>query len=478
MCAVWLIGFSLRVPLWDADAALIARPITMRHVFPGGVSQMINTMILLGIIASAYLLCLWAVRGGFPRSFPVVIGASSLAVLVLLPMRPLTSPDVTHLAADVRTFWLHGAFPAVSANAPSHIDDPIAQQVAVYSSGPSGYGPVAYAIGGIPLPFVGDGLAANVAGQKFVGGAFLVLTAFLAGMVARRLGQDPALAAAFIGLNPLMLWEFAGDGHDDTIMAAFGVAALLFVLQAPWRARGIGAVLALASVLSKFSLVLASPVVVASWFPRWRKHIAAGLVLLGGMVIVVLALRVGPQIGTIGPASALSLTTPQTVVGHWVDGGRNYRNWVVLLSYAAFILIAAAVVLRHRLDDLQDQVAAIALLLWLFVFACSPGMLPWYQIWYLPFVALSRRRWMIVASLVFSIGGFLPILSLNWQNDLVLQLGMDEPVDVAVILLWGATAAAALVLWRSDSRSIRLTGAPASRQATRALQRRRARGRA
>ena len=61
-----------------------------------------------------------------------------------------------------------------------------------------------------------------------------------------------------------MLWEFAGDGHNDTIMAAFGVAALLFVLQEPWRARGIGAGFALTAVLSKFSLVLASPVVVAS----------------------------------------------------------------------------------------------------------------------------------------------------------------------------------------------------------------------
>src|SRR3970282_857235 len=134
----------------------------------------------------------------------------------------MTSPDAVHLAADVRTFWLHGKYPASWAGRPSQVDDPIVEQVVRFKERPSGYGPLAYAIGGAPLPFVGDDLRANIAGEKAVAGVFLFATAVLAGFVARRLGQNPALVTAAVGLNPLMLWQFPADGHNDSILAAFG----------------------------------------------------------------------------------------------------------------------------------------------------------------------------------------------------------------------------------------------------------------
>src|SRR6185295_4129602 len=90
--------------------------------------------------------------------------------------------------------------------APGKIDDPVANEVRVYRDNPSGYGPVAYIIGGAPIPFVGGNFRANLVGQKVVAATFLVLTALLAGAIARRLGQNPAFVAGLIGLNPLMIW--------------------------------------------------------------------------------------------------------------------------------------------------------------------------------------------------------------------------------------------------------------------------------
>src|SRR4029079_10176142 len=145
-----------------------------------------------------------------------------------LPVMPLTSPDAVHLSADVRTLYLHQKYPARRSGAPDKIDDPIAKQVVAFPDQPSSYGPLAYAIGGAAIPFGGGdaSLRGTLFGTKLVSGVFLLLTAIFAGIAAKRLGRNGALAVAMVGMNPLFLWEFPGAGHNATIMAAFGVMPL------------------------------------------------------------------------------------------------------------------------------------------------------------------------------------------------------------------------------------------------------------
>jgi len=478
LCAVWLFAFSLRVPLWDASDAVIARPPAMNSVFTGGVSALVNTTLLLALATAAYLLALWALHRGFRRSFPAVIGASVIACAVLLPMRPLASPDVTHLAADVRTFWLHHAYPPKLANAPAFIDDPVAQKVQVYAKQPSGYGPLAYALGGIALPFTGNSLAPNVAGQKAVAAAFLVLTAVGAGLLAKQLGGNPGFAAGVVGLNPLMLYQFDGDGHNDSIMAAFGVFAMILLVRVRWKERAGGLALAAGAVLSKFALVFVGPVVLAAWFPRWRRWLAAVLLVAGLALVVMLLAGAGPKIGTRGPATTISLTTPWAVVSRWFSLGHDGQRTLVGVSYAMFVLLMALVVIYHPFKKPADMVAAAALVMWLFLFACSPGELPWYQIWYLPLAAATSKRWLLAAAIVFSCGGFLPTLALNWNNTIFRQMGVSNASDKAVIAVWAITGVVALSVWYSDSGRWRRRTAPARSPARAAAPRKRARGRA
>jgi len=470
----WGLGFSLRVPLWDADPSTIARPPVMRDVFGAGISSMTNTGLIIGVVSAGYLAALWALRRGFRYGFPAAVAASAILALALLPMRPLASPDVTHLAADVRTLWLHHEYPTSFKHAPGKIDDPVAREVLVYTNSPSGYGPIAYGIGGLPIPFVGDGLAANVAGQKFIAGLFLVIAAAATGFVARRLGTNAGLAAGFVGLNPLMLFEFAGDGHNDSIMVAFSVLALFYLLEREWADRGIGLVVAAGAVLSKFSIAIAAPLVFTSWFPRFRIPLAALFTIAGIIATVVIMSGHGPRFATLGPATAVSLTTPANVLSHWLELGSHGRDIVVGLGYGLWAVALGAILFRHRLDTPQELIAASALAIWLFVFLGSAGTLPWYQSWYLPFAALSGKRWLVAASLVFSIGGFAPILSLHWTNDLARQLNVSRPVDVVVLALWLATGLVALALWVVDSGRGPRTEVR-SRQSVRAQRRRQAR---
>ncbi len=474
MVVGWGFGFSLRVPLWDADPAVIARPPVMREVFGTGISVMTNTGLIIALVSAGYLVALWALRRGFRFGFPAAVAASALVVLTLLPMRPLASPDVTHLAADVRTLWLHHKYPTSFKHAPGKIDDPVAREVLVYTNSPSGYGPIAYGIGGLAIPFAGDGLVANVAGQKFIAGVFLVIAAAATGFVARRLGMNAGLAAGFVGLNPLLLFEFAGDGHNDSIMVAFAVLALLYLLEHEWADRGIGLAIGLGAVLSKFSIIIAAPLVVTSWFPRFRIPLAMAFTAGGIIATVVVMSGHGPRFATLGPATAVSLTTPANVLSHWLDLGRHGRDVVVGLGYGLWTVALGVILFRHQLGKPQELVAASAIAIWLFVFLGSAGTLPWYQSWYLPFAALSGKRWLIAASIVFSIGGFAPILALHWTTDLARQLNVDRPVDVAVLALWLTTGLVALVLWIVDSGRGPRTGVP-TRQAARAQRRRQAR---
>ncbi len=175
-----------------------------------------------------------------------------------------------------------------------HDRDPVANEVRVFPAQPSGYGPLAYVIGGAPLPFVGDSFRANLFGQKVIAGVFLTLTAAAAGSIARRLGQNPGLVAGIIGLNPMMTWQFPGDGHNDSIMAFFGVVAIGLVMQPGWRERGGGVTAGIAAALCKYGLLLASPIVAAWWFPRWREVLAAVAAIGGAAVLFLYIVDAGP----------------------------------------------------------------------------------------------------------------------------------------------------------------------------------------
>jgi hypothetical protein len=471
----WLLGISLRTPLWTDDIRKLTDP-GMSRSFPR-LNGMMSVVLVLLLAGSAYLGCLWALRRGFPHAWEAAVAATALCSLAWLPSSTLSSPDAIHLAADVRTFWLHGEFPAAWDGRPSQIDDPIARAVVHYKDRPSGYGPVAYAVGGIPLPLVGDGVRANLLGQKVVSGIFLVLTAAAAGAAARSLGHNAGFATGFVGLNPMMLWQFPGDAHNDTIMAALGILAIPLLLVVAWRGRLAGAGVALLSVLAKYGLLVAAPVVLAYWFPRWRKVIAIAALAFAALVMGgLIAAGAGLGLGTIGPASAIPPITPWYILHGLADYSSESRRLIGLLAYSLFGLIVAAIVWKHPLETRQDAVVAAATTLFLFLFVCTPGFLPWYQVWYLPVVAVAARRWLTVTALVFSLGSWLPLIAFNWRFDIERQMDISDPMQKASVILWLVTAAVAIALYRGELMSRALETVD-SRRARRAAPRRAIRAR-
>jgi hypothetical protein len=550
LVGAWGVGITWRARIDETPYRIIADP-GLPLVFSRGLESLAEILLVVTLAFAGYLGCLWALRRGFRHSFAAAIAASAIAGAVLVPASTLTSPDVTHLAADVRTLWLYERYPGYFRNAPARIaeqeNDPIAAQVIDFAPNPSGYGPVAYAVGGIALPFVGDNFPANIAGQKAVAALFILLAAVAAGMVAKQLGRNPGLATGFVGLNPLMHWEFAANGHNDSIMAAFGVAALYFVLRgrpdpepglAPartslremlpgypskhtinvvlvagivamlvvaglavagarpsralaggiaagggllyvahlgrpgWKARVAACFFGAASVLSKFALAPAAPLVAAWQFPRLRLVIAV-LFAAAGLFFVYALANGEIREAAVGPANAVTVN-PWSILWDAIGRENIGRDWITGLAFMTFVVISVVIILTQPLSTRADLTAALGILLFLFLFIGYAGYRPWYQVWFLPFAILAGRRWLSVSAVMFTMGGFLLILVRNFGREVVVDMGINDPLRKAVIFTWASIAITALVVWWLDRpRSFERAAAPARTRPPRLTPRRR-----
>lgn len=435
LAATLFFGIATRVSLAN-DVDVVAHA-GISRVLRGGIGDLVDTFLLIAVMFSAYAAALWALARGFRRALAAAVGATVLGSLAMLPAMPLTSPDAVHLAADVRTFWLHGKWPAEFSGTPDKVDDPVANEVRVYRSNPSGYGPLAYVIGGAALPFVGDGFRANLLGQKVIAGVFLIGTAAAAGLVARGLGGNGALAAGFVGLNPMMLWQYPGDGHNDSLMAFFGVVALGLAVGKGWRGRAGSITAGVASVLCKYALLLVAPLLAAFWFPRWRLVVVFGAAAVGSLLVLAYALDFAAvRNGTLGPATAVAPTTPLGVVSGILGLGERGQDRLVSFGYIAGIGLLAAVAALHPLATGRDLARAVALVMGGFLFVVFPGYLPWYLVWFLPFAAVGASRWQLWWAGSWSATAFLPILALNWQISLGRAWNISQPVRWSVVVAW------------------------------------------
>ncbi len=174
---------------------------------------------LMLIMCASYLAVLAASRA---LSLRVLAGAIVAANLILLLGPPLISQDVFGYEAFARMGVLHGLDPYthVAFEAPT---DPIYPYIG-WPFQHSPYGPLftlaSYAAA--PLGLAG-GLWALKATAVMGSLAAVALTARAAGA----LGRSRRFAAAFLGLNPVMLVLAVGGAHNDTLVLAFLAGALL-----------------------------------------------------------------------------------------------------------------------------------------------------------------------------------------------------------------------------------------------------------
>jgi len=319
----------------------------------------------------------------------------------------LLSHDVYSYVDYARLGVMHGLDPYV---APPYTEpaDPAFAQV-TWPEATSAYGPL-FTLLTYPLAWLPAGGA--VAVLKVVAALSVLGLAVLVAKLAAWRGVDPVRAAAFVGLNPLVLVHVVGGAHNDGLTMLVAMCGVAAALSARWASAGASLV---AAVTLKASAAFVAPfaLVAATKSPNPR-HL--GRLLAGALAAAVL----------IGLAAYLAFGWD------WLDafglagenqGRTSYMSIPVLLArltgididpvrVTALLLYATAIALllawTWRGGDWVRGAgwAAIGLLL------ATSWLLPWYLIWPLPLAAISRDKplqLLTLALTAYQLGARIPL---------------------------------------------------------------------
>ncbi|MGN6254832.1 MAG: polyprenol phosphomannose-dependent alpha 1,6 mannosyltransferase MptB [Solirubrobacterales bacterium] len=265
------------------------------------------------------------------------------------------------------------------------------------------YGPL-FTLATYPLAWLPVGAA--VAALKAVAALSVLGIAFLVSRIAAWRGVDPLRAAAFVALNPLVLVHVVGGAHNDALtmlLATLSVAALLGSRELA------GAAALAAAVATKLSAAFLAPFALLGSGRRGR--FVAG----GAAAVLVIALVAYSAFGwdwlrgfglageNQSRTSHLSIPTTFARISGLGPGGCRLAAAILFAALVAYLL---AWTWRGG-----DWVRAAAWTTFGLLLATS-WLLPWYLLWPLPLVAVSRDRPLQLLALgltAFQLGARIPL---------------------------------------------------------------------
>jgi Glycosyltransferase family 87 len=347
---------------------------------------------------AAYL-CVLALAPRLDRRF--LWGTIAVAILAFALTPPLLSHDVYSYVDYARLGVLHGLDPYVHPPAAAPADPAFAH--VTWPDTTSAYGPL-FTLTTYPLAWLGVGAA--VWGLKAVAAASVLGLAALVARLAPARGVDPRRAAAFVALNPLVLVHVVGGAHNDGLAVLLAMAGVAAVLAAREFSGG-AALIAAAAV--KASVFVITPFALLGSIRRNR--------LLLGVLVAAIATGIAGY----------------TAFGwHWLDAiglaGENQNRTSHLSVPITFARLTGLDPGAVRIAALVVYAGLVAYLLtwtwrgndWLRAAAwatlglllTTSWLLPWYLIWPLPLVALSRDRALVLLTLsltAYQLGARIPL---------------------------------------------------------------------
>ena len=359
--------------------------------------------VLVLVICAGYALVLAGARTLSLRSILIAVALADVA-LMLGPV--LLSQDVFGYISFARLGALHGLDPYTHYSA-------FLPQDAVYrylgwTTVNSPYGPL-FTLGSYALAPLG--VAGMLWTLKAIAAATAFATAALAARAADRLGRSPAAAAAFVGLNPVMLVYAVGGAHNDTLIVALLAAAVLLAVAARYG-RAV-ATLAVAAGM-KASAALVIPFLVLE--PRrWAERLRVLLWAAAALAVVAAVAEIGFGSHATGFVNALR-GQQQMIATHSIPneiarllglhGTHLYNGSLALTSglrtaFNVLFLLVLAVCLA--LTARGAEWTAMAGWATLALIVSTAWLLPWYAIWLLPFAAVTRDPKLRAAALALTV---------------------------------------------------------------------------
>jgi alpha-1,6-mannosyltransferase len=295
------------------------------------------------------------------------------AVAVVVQLAALVGPVL--LSRDVYAYWAyarvataHGGNPYVDVPGAPPDDPAVTRMGSSWLHTPTLYGPVFTA--GSELVAVSVRSSPTAANRAFRSVAALSMLAIL--LLVAALARNRAFAVAFVGWNPLLAFHAAGGGHNDALMMALSLGALLLAQRG--RPAASGALWALAIGVKWVAAGFAGLVLLAGHL-RDRRLIAG---LAGGIAVIAVAatgLYGTHWVEALNGLSSQARRTGSLGLAGWLaDLGLGHRASLAVIGSAtlaagAFLAVQAW---RGRLRLGLAGVLAAALQGWLN---------PWYAVW-------------------------------------------------------------------------------------------------
>jgi len=354
-----------------------------------------------------------------PRVGVRAVGALILVAVLAFACAPvLLSHDAFSYLDYARLGVRHGLDPYVAA--PDAVPtDPAFAQV-TWTETPSAYGPL-FTLATYPLAWLPIWLA--VAVLKAVAAASVLGLALVISRLAAWRGADPARAAAFVALNPLVLVHVVGGAHNDglaMLLTTIGVAALVVRREA-----GAGASLVAGAAIKSSGLFVAPFAVTAT---------ARDSMLMGRKLAYMASFRPINRLLLGGLAAAVVIGVAGYLAFGW--------EWLHAFGLAgenqgrtSHMSIPVTFARLTGIDEGAVRVTALALfgaaVLWLLgwtwrgadwiraaawagtgLLLATSWLLPWYLIWPLPLAAVARDRLLalvLLALTAYQLGARIPL---------------------------------------------------------------------
>ena len=308
--------------------------------------------------------------------------ALRLAVLLAVAVQALPLAAPLLLSTDAWTYWSYGWIAAEGGGNP-YVDQPAAfpeSPAAGYAGADwrdttSVYGP-AFTLASEPVARLA-GSSPDAAAWLFKGLAavcVLVATAAVA-----RTSRRPALAAAFVGWNPVIAIHAGGGGHNDALVGALVAGAV--ALGAHRRATLGGSAWALATLVKWVPLVFFALAALAAR-ARGRRTGLVGFAVAAALVAALSTVRYGVDwLGALGPltdnaARRTSYALPSRLEELGLPHGAALGVALALLATGLAWLALEARRGRARLG----RAACLVL-------GTTPYLVVWYLAWAVPLAA-------------------------------------------------------------------------------------------
>jgi len=349
---VVLAAVATAVSAFDATRRADSSPI----VPPGWWHVALQLAILIAF--SGYVLALLAIgRSDLSLRWAVGVGAAIQAFPLLGPI--LLSTDVHMYASYGRTGALDGVSPYVESST---------------NQLPSVYGPL-FTLGSELIALLTQDSESTAVFVYRVGAVAAVLAV---GLLASRLVKNRALAIALVTWNPLIAFHFGGGGHNDALMVAVVLMAL--VLGRHEKLAGSGALWAASSSIKLLTIALIPIEALALWRRNGFKSLLRFMIgfaatLLG--IIALASIRYGTTwFEAIRTLSDVGSRRGSIGLSRWLnEAGVSEGNLDRVVTLAQFGTFGVLSVAAARTGHARLGLAATLL-------ALLQGWLnPWYAIW-------------------------------------------------------------------------------------------------